>query len=235
MLAWAFPCTTAAEVGALLRALGKHRYIREVDLRIHWAVDAALSERETFRPHAAAFKARRKAERELDPASYDPSLWRSATVDEVAEALQVFWAPSEQARDAAARLKALLQHEDLPISEHAAFEGDPEFPDHPALILLSWTLLPIEELDADRHAGALKAMADAEEEVDVTATVDQEGPDLGFAELTRGADEDGELVSEFLVWADGPYSYNDYVFRGCAKIAKLSGPPEGMRELDGDE
>jgi hypothetical protein len=231
MLAWAFPCKTPDEVGALLRALGKHRYVRDADLRIHWAVDAALGEREPFAAHARAFSARRKAERDLDPSSYDPSLWRTASADDVAAALSAFWEPGDDAREAAARLKMLLQHEGLPIAEHEPFDGDPEYPDHPALILLSWTLLPIEELDAERHAGALKAMADAGEEVDLTAPVEQEGPDIGLVELTRGA-SNGVLVADWLVWADGPYSYSDYVFRGACKMAKLPDPPEGLRDLD---
>jgi small subunit ribosomal protein S12 len=87
MLAWAFPCANADEVGALLRALGKHRYLLETDHRLHWAVDAALAEHEPFAHHARQFAERRKRDRDLDPSSYDPTLWRPVAADEVAAAL----------------------------------------------------------------------------------------------------------------------------------------------------
>jgi hypothetical protein len=45
MLAWSFAARTPDEVARLLRALGKHRYVHEVDHRIHWAVDQALAEK----------------------------------------------------------------------------------------------------------------------------------------------------------------------------------------------
>jgi|GEM_PF-2117240 len=226
MLAWAFPCADVDEVAALLRALSKHRYLLESEHRLHWAVDAALGEHELFAPHARRFAERRKRERELDPSSYEPTLWRVAPVDDVIEALRVFWTPGRPAVEAASRLRALIQHEGLPIPAREPFEGDPEFPDHPQLIQLSWRLLPICDLDPARHAGALGAMEDSGEEVDVSSPVDQEGPDLGVIELTEGAPE-GEPLSEILVWADGSRFYSDYVFRGACKSAKLPWSPEG--------
>lgn len=234
MLAWAFSCRAADEVFALLRALGKHRYVREVDHRLHWTIDAALSDLPTFAPHAEAFAARREREPDLDASSHDPSLWRAATVDEVVEALAAFWSeePTTPARHAA--LLALLAAEGLPIPDRAPFAGDSEYPDHPQLVQLSWTLFAIHDLDAERHAGALRAMEEAAEEVDVSAPVYHEGPDLGVLELVSGAPR-GVLCTELLVWADGPYAYSDYVFRGASKMAKLPDPPEGVRDLDDDE
>lgn len=232
MLAWSFACRTAAEVGALIRALEKHRYIGEAELRLHWSVDAALRDREPFGAHARAFAARRRADRELDPASYDPTLWRAATADEVAAALAVFWGGDDEAREAGARLRALLEHEGLEVPDREPFTGDPESPDHPELVQMSWRLRAIDELDAERHAGALQAMSEAGEEVDVSAPVDQEGPDLGVVELTRGA-PGGELAGEWVIWADGPFSYNDYVFRGASRAAKLAAPPEPASDDEG--
>jgi hypothetical protein len=226
MRAWAFSCRTPEEVGALIRALGKHRYVAEVDHRIHWMVDAALSDLPLFAPHAEAFSERREREPDLDASSYDPSLWRSATADEVAAALSAFWSPEPEANARRIALGAMLLAEGLPQAEHEPFEGDPESPPHPQMIQLSWRLLPVLELDAERHAGALAAMEAAEEEVDVQAPIDHEGPDLGVIELMGGAPR-GVLTSEFLVWADGPRSYSDYVFRGASKVAKLPDPPEG--------
>ena len=226
MRAWAFSCRTAEEVAALVRALGKHRYVREVEHRLHWTVDAALSELPLFAPHAEAFSARREREPDLDASSYEPTLWRAATSDEVAAALIAFWSPEPEALARRLALAALVTAEGLPYPEHPPFEGDPESPDHPELIQLSWRLHAIVELDAERHAGALAAMEAAGEEVDVSAPIDQEGPDLGVAELCDGAPR-GVLLTDFLVWADGPFAYSDYVFRGASKVAKLPDPPEG--------
>ena len=41
----------------------------------------------------------------------------------------------------------------------------------------------------------------------------------------------GVLADDFMIWADGPYAYVDYVLRGAAKAAKLVDPPVGYRDL----
>jgi len=82
MLAWSFAARTVDEVARLVRALGKHRYVREVDHRIHWAVDAALAEHPAFAPHAAAFATRCARAPALDLRSRAPELWRPAPADE---------------------------------------------------------------------------------------------------------------------------------------------------------
>ena len=41
MVAWSFSAKTLDELARALRALGKHRYVQEVDHRIHWMVDEA--------------------------------------------------------------------------------------------------------------------------------------------------------------------------------------------------
>src|SRR5580700_5509777 len=43
MLAWSFAARTPDEIGRLVRALGRHRYLREADLRLHFLVDRALA------------------------------------------------------------------------------------------------------------------------------------------------------------------------------------------------
>ena len=58
MYAWSFAARTAEEVGRLVRALGRHRYLREADLRLHFTVDRALSADPAFARRAAAFAAR---------------------------------------------------------------------------------------------------------------------------------------------------------------------------------
>jgi hypothetical protein len=74
-------------------------------------------------------------------------------------------------------------------------------------------------------------MEEAEEEITKPSEpIYQEGPTLAAPELCEGAPE-GELLDDFLVWSDGPYSYSDYVFRGAARAAKLTDPPVGYRDF----
>lgn len=230
MVAWSFSLKTLEELGRLLRALGKHRYVEEVDHRIHWMVDEALRDLPLFAPHAAAFEQRRRREPDLDPASRDPSLWRPAPLDEVTAALAAFWTAAA-APGRRARLRDLVSAAGLPLADHAPFEAPPESPPHPELIQLDWVLLPVDQLDADRHRGALDAMEEWGEEVqNPSDPIYQEGPILALPELCAGA-SDGELVAEWTVWSEPPFSYADYVLRGASKAAKLDEPPVGYHDL----
>lgn len=231
MWAWSFSCRTVQEVSALLTALGKHRYVREVDHRIHRLLDRVLDDHPAFARHAAELAALERSDPEFDLSSRDPRLWRPATVDEVNQALACFWSGTDASRLARQRLRTELEALGLEVSIREPFDADPEEPDHPELIELSWTLTPVVDLDAERHAGALSAMLEAGDEVDVSAAIEQEGPELGAVELIDGAPR-GVLTGEFLVWSEGPYAYADYVFRGASKMAKLVDPPEGERDLD---
>jgi hypothetical protein len=231
MLAWSFSARTIDEIERLLRALGKHRYIREVDHRIHWTIDQTLSDLPAFAPHAKVFDLRRRNEKNLEPESRDPSLWRSASIEDVVTALRAFWVPGTDAERRKNRLRELLENLGLPQIDHVPFEASADEPPHPELIQLDWELYPVDELDADRHRGALEAMEEAQEEVNASAPVYQEGSIISVPELCDGASE-GVISADFLVWSDGPYSYSDYVFRGASKVAKLSEPPEGYKDLD---
>src|SRR6185503_4566719 len=155
MFAWSFAARTADEVARLVRALGKHRYILEVDHRIHWAVDQALADHPLFAPHAAAFEAQRRRDPGLDLGSRAPSLWRPAKADEVIAALSTLWTPDDAGEHARERLLGVLLGAGIPTGDHGPFGCHPDEPPHPELILLDWVLLPVDELDADRHAGAL--------------------------------------------------------------------------------
>ncbi len=230
MFAWSFAARTADEVARLVRALGRHRYLREADLRLHFAVDRALADRPDFAGHAAAFEERLRREPELDPRSRDPSLWRPATLDEIVAALTTFWTPDAFGFEARERLLDVIEELDLYGTEHAPFASSPEEPPHPELVLLDWVLLPVDELDADRHAGALAALEESGEEIDPSAPVYQEATVVAAAELVLGA-PNGVLAEDFLIWSEGPYPYADYVFRGAAKAAKLVEPPVGYRDL----
>jgi hypothetical protein len=230
MFAWSFSVKTIDELGRLLRALGKHRYVEEVDHRIHWMVDAALRTMPLFAPHAAAFDARKRREASLEPGSRDPSLWRPATLDEVMAALSAFWMDTS-AEEHRARLRSIISHAGLPLADHAPFQASPESPPHPELILLDWVLHPIDELDADRHQGALEAMEEWGEEIESpSAPIYQEGPTIALPELCGGM-KDGELCAEWIVWSEPPLSYADYVFRGASKAAKLDEPPVGYHDI----
>lgn len=231
MIAWSFSARSVDEIARLIRTLSKNRYVSEVDHRIHWTVDAALEGRPLFAPHAKAFEQRRAREPHLASSSRDPSLWRPASLEEVIAALEAFWTPGDEALVARSKLKDALASTGLPPSKHEPFACSAEEPPHPELILLDWVLYPVDELDADRHAGALTAMEEAGEEVNASAPVYNEGPIIAAPELCEGA-PNGVLVDDsFLVWSDGPYSYVDYVFRGASKAAKLVDPPVGLRDF----
>jgi hypothetical protein len=231
MLGWSFSARTAEEVGALLRALGRHRYLRQAEHAVHWSVDEALSFLPSFAGRALAFRERRGRERALDVGSRDPSLWRPADVEEVIAVLATFWTPGPDADRAAARLADVFAAVELEPSSHEPFRSNPEDPPHPELLWLEWELFPIDELDIERHAGALRGLELSGEEVNVSASVYQEATCLAFPELARGAPR-GVLPEDLIIWSDGAYSYVDYVFRGVAKAAKLVDPPIGLRDLE---
>src|SRR5687768_14173852 len=125
MLAWSFSARTLDEVASLLRAMGRHRYVRETSHAIHWSVDEALSDRPPFAARAAAFQARRGREAELDITSRDPSLWAYADTEVVIEALAVFWTRGDEAANARERLRKILQESELGIADHPPFHADP--------------------------------------------------------------------------------------------------------------
>jgi hypothetical protein len=230
MYAWSFAARTTDEIARLIRALGKHRYVREVDHRIHWTVDAALESLPTFKEHASRLVERCARAPNLDLASREPSLWRPASTDEVIEALTAFWTPSALATQAQRELRRCLERAGLEPATHAPFEASAEEPPYPELIQLDWVLWSVDELDADRHKGALLTMELAAEPVDASTPLYQEGPILAEPELCQGA-KNGVLPADFFIWSEEPYSYADYVFRGAAKAAKLVDAPIGYRDL----
>jgi len=233
MLGWTFAARLVDEVARLLRSMQKHRYLKEVDHRIHWTVDAALSDIPAFAARAKAFQAQLAKEPDIHPGSRDPRLWSPASVEEVIAALTAFWGPDTPSEKRCEQLGAILREAGLPQSEHEPFEADPEAPPFPELILLDWVFLPVDELDTERHAGVLAALEDAQEEVSASEPVYVEGPSISFSELATGAPF-GILEDDLYLWADGPYAYLDYVFRGVSKSAKLEEPPVGPRDDEDD-
>src|SRR5439155_21810119 len=144
-----FSARTVAEVAALLRAMGRHRYVREADHRLHWSVDEALSDRAPFDARAARFREKRAKEPDIDPGSRDPSLWTYADTEVVIDALSAFWAPDERAGRAQGKLAEALAGAEIELAVHAPFQSNSEDPPHPELVLLDWEFYPIDELDPE--------------------------------------------------------------------------------------
>lgn len=229
MRAWTFAARLIDEVARLVRCLGKHRYVEEVDHRIHWTVDSALRDLPRFGEHAKAFEELRAKHPDLHPGSRDPRLWRTATAEDVVSVLTAFWAPGDEGNRRREALVEIFREAELPIAEHVPFDSDPEVPPFPELILLDWVLYPIDGLDADRHAGVLDALEGSTDEFHPSEPIYQEGPAFTIVELCDGAPM-GILEEDFYIWSDGPYEYADYVFRGVSKAAKLPEPPVGERD-----
>jgi hypothetical protein len=233
MLAWSFAVRMIDEVARLVRCLGKHRYVKEVDHRVHWALDAALEDLPACAPHAAAFRALLASEPELQKGSRDPRLWRPASAEDVVAILTAMWGPGEATAARRERLVHLFQEEGLPMGDHRPFASDPEVPPFPELLELNWVLLAIDELDAERHAGVLAALEGSQEQFHPSQPIYQEGPAFSIVEIVDGAPL-GILEDDLLIWSDGPYEYVDYVFKGVSKAAKLAEAPVGVRALDGE-
>jgi hypothetical protein len=232
MFGWSFAAREGDAFARLVAGMGKHRYLAEADLRLHFLVDRALSaEHERFAAAAARFDAFETSSSDCDPRSRDPRLWRSTAPDEIAQVLALLWGSDAQGERARAALVTAARIVDVAPPPHAPFAGDIDEPSHPELILLDWTFLPVDQLDVERHRGALRAMEDSGDEVDPSEPIYVEGPTLGEAELCSGPSED-LLVADPIFWADGPYSYVEYVFRGVGKAAKLPEAPEGYRDVD---
>jgi hypothetical protein len=233
MLGWTFAVRMIDELARLLRAMGKHRYIKEVDLKIHWAVDEALRDLPEFDMHRQHFR-EFIVTPDLALGSRDPRLWREATVEEIIAVFTSFWSASDEAIERRHRLVAALQGENIPIAEHTPFESDPEIPPFPELLLCDWTLLPVEDLDTETHKGVLMALEDSNEEVNPSEPLCMELPAISVVELCDGAPL-GVLEEDLVLGAELPFAYADYVFRGVSRAAKLEEPPVGPYEEDEEE
>jgi hypothetical protein len=223
MWGWSFSARTLDEVARTLGAMQKHRYIKEVDHRIHWSIDSALSPLgEPFGHYAASI---RDQGVELD--SRDSRCWRPVDADVLLTVLKQFW--SSEAAAVAARLEPLLRGAGIKAVSHAPFQSAVDDAPFPDLLLLDWVFLPVDELDTERHAGALRAMDRAQEEVHASEPVYVEAFSLCEPELCN-LSRNGGLPVDLMLWGDGPYSYIDYVFRGVSKMAKLDTPPLGYQD-----
>jgi hypothetical protein len=211
---------TGEELLRFVRALGQHRYVASRLHLVHaFAVDAAADE---SIPEAAAWAKRvLGASGAIDLASKDERLWRKASEAELQAVLRAFW--SDDAAAARARLRQHLAAIGAePAPDALPFDEAAEEDMFPILVDAGWELLPLAQLDADRHRGAIQSFADFEvarfeEETAVPpiATL-HELPLLGAVELLGPPTR-----APFVLWQQGHETYLDYVLRGVLKMSKL--------------
>jgi hypothetical protein len=221
-----------------VRALGQHRYVASRLHLVHaFAIEAACAslEFEADDPALAEAKAWAEgvlADTSIDRASKDERLHRRATDAELVAVLSAFWTPGERRERAslalAERLVAIAAPP--PDLEAVPFDESSEEDMFPVLVDAGWELLPLAQLDPERHKGAIGAFEEAltydvakfEEENAVPPLVTlHELPALGAVELLAAVDDDGELRAPFVLWTSGNETYVDYVLRGVMKAAKI--------------
>ncbi len=98
----------------------------------------------------------------------------------------------------------------------------------PILVDAGWELLPLAQLDFERHRGAIRSFDDFEvarfdEESAVPSLVTlHELPLLGGVELLAPFDDETRITrAPFVLWQQGHETYLDYVLRGALRAAKL--------------
>ena len=226
MLARELPVTNVEQATRVVRALGKHRYVTGRTHFVH-ALAAAMDDADDTE---LARWARAVLEDEsIDKASRDERLLRHATEEEVCSVLSAFWDPTTalRARDA---LLERLERFDVAPTARDAFDETAEDEMFPVLVDAGWELLPLAELDAERHRGAIEAFGEPilfetarfEEEEHLPRIVHlQELDAMGIAELLEGA-HGGELTQPLTLWLSGNETYQDYVIRGVLRAAKIA-------------
>jgi hypothetical protein len=219
------PVERVDEALRVVRALGKHRYVAGRMHFVHALAACDLGEESELGAWARGVL----ADETIDKASRDERLLRRATEDEVCAVLGWFW--DEATRGPAC--DALLERfEALGVEAQMADPFDEESEDEvfPVLVDAGFELLPLAELDAERHRGAIEAFGEHihfevacfEEREHLPPVVHlQELPVLGPSELARGARE-GTLAEPLSLWLAGNETYQDYVVRGVLRAAKIA-------------
>lgn len=195
----------------LVRALGQHRYVAS---RLHLAHAFAL---EAIGDEWARDVL---ADASIDEASKDERLVRRIDDKELVAVLAAFWGDDETART---KLRERIASIDA-SAEGVPFDDDREDDMFPILVDAGWELLPLLQLDPERHRGAMNAFGEQiawevakfeeENQVPPVPTL-HELPLIGAAELLRPLD------APFAIWQQGNETYLDYVLRGALKVAKL--------------
>lgn len=221
----------AAAALRVVRALGAHRYVAGRLHLVHaFAFASASAAGAAGLEEAAAWAARALSSGVIDVASRDERLWRRATDGEVLAVLEAFWTPGEGAMAARRALEGWLARAELPIPESAPFDEAAEEDIHPLLVDAGWELLPLAQLDPERHKGAIGWFGDPiyfeaarfdEESAIPPTTYLHELPGIGPVELLRGVDENGQLAAPLVVWTEGNETYHEYVLAGVRRAAKI--------------
>jgi hypothetical protein len=225
---------TGEELLRFVRALGQHRYVASRLHLVHaFAIDAA-----GVGDEAGAWAKRLLgafgggafgggafgggAGGAIDLGSKDERLWRKATEAELLAVLGAFW--GENAATAQAKLREHLATIDVSVDPDALpFDEAVEEDIFPVLVDAGWELLPLAQLDPERHRGAIQSFADFEvarfeEESALPPIVTlHELPVMGPVELLGAPDR-----AAFVLWQQGHETYLDYVMRGVLKMSKLA-------------
>jgi hypothetical protein len=202
------PVNDAGAALRVVRALGKHRYVAGRAHMVH-----ALAAFDLFE-----WAREITGNDEIDKSSRDERLVHRVTDEELHAVLAHYW--SEET--GAAACDGLLERLESFGVEVVSGEED-EDDTFPVLVDAGWELLPLAELDAERHRGAIEAfgerihfdVAKFEEQENLPPIVHlQELPAIGASELIRGLDP-------FWLWLSGNETYQDYVIRGVLRAAKI--------------
>jgi len=214
------PASGVDDALRVVRALGKHRYVAG---RTHFVHALAAADLDGEIGRWARFVI---GDDTVDKASRDERLVKRASEDDVCAVLAWFWQEPTRGRACDALLERLEAFGvDASIGE--PFDDDEPFP---LLVDAGFELLPLAELDAERHRGAIEAFGERiqfdvacfEEREHLPPQVHlQELPAMGVAELVRGA-RDGELDEALSLWLSGNETYQDYVIRGVLRAARIA-------------
>lgn len=223
------PARNADELARLVRALSKHRYVAAHGLYVHAALIRAVAQSGAESSslgdatgHAASLLA---SMRELDGPS-DPRLLVRLSPEAASDVIHALG--SNGGERVRAWIRAWLERGELGLADYEPFDERRDLDVHPLLIDAGWELVPLGDLDSERHAGAMRAFGDegafaeaVERERSRTAPTLQELSAFGPIEVLRGFDDDGSLASSCALYTYGEAAYLDYVLRGAVRAAKL--------------
>ena len=237
MIGFEIGTRTGEELVRFVRALGQHRYVASRLHLVHVFAIAAAAEAHADAGHPALAEAGPWAKRVLgaagavDLASKDERLFRRATDAEVVAVLETFWGSGDASTTAKQRLSELLASIDAAPANDSApgpFDESREEDVFPVLIDAGWELLPLAQLDFERHKGAIQSFDDFEvarfEEENAVPPVANlyELPAIGGVELLAALDANGTARAPFVLWHQGNETYLDYVLRGVVRASKIT-------------
>lgn len=226
---------TSPELVRFIKTLGQHRYVASRLHLIHaFAIEAAsigATDEDNKTLEEAAGWAHRVLDASgiIDLASKDERLYRRATDAELVAVLSTFWARGAEAANAKLTDRLSSIGASVPDLASLPFAEEREEDVFPVLVDAGWELIPLAQLDAVRHKGAIAAFDDFEvarfeEETHVPSIVTlHELPVFGAVELLAAFDEaTGETRAPFVLWQQGNETYLDYVLRGILRASKLT-------------